>query len=146
MSKNKNRWSGYYSGNDLEERIIKQLSSEGFEPRKEKTLTDSKRRRKDLKADIQVNTGHKLECKSTTDNTNLTIDIVGNHPERNIKFHQICNADYFVLEFRPQPIYIVPKITLLKWWSELSRKKMSIKWQDVKEIGFELDTFDFLRG
>ena len=140
------KWkSGYYTGKELEDRIIKQLLEEGFEPVKEKTLTDGKRRVKDLKSDIQVNTGHKLECKSTTENTNLTFDLVGNHSERNIKFHQICNSDYFIFEFRPKPIYIVSKTDFLNWWANLSRKKMSIMYKDVKEIGFKLTNFDFLK-
>ncbi len=146
MAKNKNKWNGYYSGKDLEDRIIKQLSAEGFEPVKDKTLSDGKRRVKDIKADIQVNTGHKLECKSTTENTNLTFEVHNSGKRVNIKFHQIVVADYFVFEYRPNPIYIVKKSDFLHWWAELKRSKLSIMWKDVKEIGFELNTFDFLRG
>ena len=141
---NKNKWSGYYTGDDFEKRMIKKLSAEGFEPVKDKTLSDGKRRVKDLKADIQVNTGHKLECKSTTENTNLTFAMNENGKHVNIKFHQITHANYFLFEFRPNPVYVVSKITFMKWWCNLPKKKMSIMWKDVKEIGFELKDFSFL--
>jgi len=143
--RNKNKHLGYYTGAAFEKVIMEQLSSEGFEPIKDKTLSDGKRRIKDLKADILVNTGHKLECKSTTDNTNLTFAMNENGKRVNIKFHQICAANYFVFEFRPNPVYIVPKITFIKWWMNLKRKKMSIMWKDVEAIGFELKDFSFLK-
>lgn len=125
--------------------MIKQLSAEGFEPVKDKTLSDGKRRVKDIKADILVNTGHKLECKSTTEKTNLTFEVCHSGKNVNIKFHQIVAADYFVFEFRPNPIYIVKKRDFLYWWADLKRSKLSIMWKDVEEIGFKLDTFDFLK-
>ncbi|MDB4302099.1 hypothetical protein N9924_00890 [bacterium] len=143
--KNKNKWSGYYTGKDFEERIIKQLSAEGYEPVKDKTLSDGKRRQKDIKADILTNTGHKIELKSTTYNTNLTFAMNENGKNVNIKFHQIVAANYFIFEFRPNPAYVVSKITFLNWWCTLERKKMSIMWKDVEKIGFKLDTFDFLK-
>jgi len=148
--RNKNKHLGYYTGAEFEKVIIEQLSKEGFEPVKDKTLSDGKRRVKDLKADIQVNTGHKLECKTTTDKQNLTFSMFENGRKVNIKFHQICAADYFVFKFRPNPTYIVKKTDFLIWWSNLptnknGKTKMSIIWKDVEKIGFELVDFSFLK-
>ena len=148
--KNKNKHLGYYTGAKFEKVIIEQLSKEGFEPVKDKTLSDGKRRVKDLKADILVNTGHKLECKTTTDKTNLTFAVFEDGRKVNIKFHQICAADYFLFEFRPNPTFVVKKTDFLIWWSNLptnkkGKTKMSIVWKDVKKIGFKLKDFSFLK-
>ena len=100
----------------------------------------------DKKADRVVKIRFKevyIELKTTTECQGLDYSLYDDGSSHKIKFHQICVADYFILEYRPNKPVVVKKADFLNWAAR--QKKNSINYKDTQSIGFEIDNMEWLK-
>lgn len=137
--------SGSVTGQAFEDEIDRWLNDAKIEFYEDKTLSNSKRRHKDIKCDRRcVVNGNDvfIELKTTTDNTNLTFGLYNDGKTYQIKPHQIHKADYLIIKFRPNKPLVITKKEFILW--ACSVKKKSIMYKDAIKIGFPIDNMRWL--
>ena len=106
--------------------------------RKEKTLSNSKRRHKDKSCDYELILKDKsifIELKTAQIKQSLDYSVYEDGRNHKIKFHQICKMDYLIIEWRSDKnVYVViSKKDFLKFAG--ANKKNSINYKDSLSIG-----------
>lgn len=138
--------SGATTGSIFEATIDKWANDAGIPYNNDTTLTNSKRRRKDLKSDRIYIWNCKeiaVELKTTTEKQQLDYALYDDGRQHKIKWHQICKADYFIMEFRPNDPLLIKKTDFLKW--ACHQKKNSIGYKDALSIGEPITSMEWIK-
>lgn len=134
-------------GADFENKIDKWSNDAKLEFYSDKTLSNSKVRKKDISTDRRyVVYGNDIfvELKTCRSSQPLSYNITPGIEKRHLKFHQICKMDYLIYESRPnKPIVISKKAFLL---FAANHKKNSINYKEALKIGFEIENMEWIKG
>ncbi len=118
--------------------------------KKDETLTNSKRRRKDKSVDrvvVYEGNEYKIELKSIgQDRKVLDYDITNGPKNKNkaLKFHQIAELDFLIIKYRPNNPILITKEDLLKFIA--FNDKNNLNYDDALKIGVEVEGMEWLQN
>ena len=136
-------------GEEFQTKIENMLDSAKIPHRAEKTLSNSKIRKLDKKADYEVYPNDNpiyLEVKTSEHNKTVGYCLYQSSKKVWLKFHQICRMDWLVVEWRFEDENIMVKISkkdFLKFAG--AHKKNSFNYKDSLEMGEVITDMEWLR-
>jgi hypothetical protein len=133
---------GATTGKEFEDKIDLWLNNANITFYSDKTLSNGKRRQKDIKCDRRLiidDIEVFIELKTTTEKQALDYSLYDDGRTHKIKFHQICKMDWLIVEFRPNKPIAITKDNFL--FFAATHKKNSINYKNALEIGFEIEDF-----
>lgn len=136
---------GAVTGKQLEDKIDLWLNNANITFYSDKTISNGKRRQKDIKCDRRLIIDDKevfVELKTTTEKQSLDYSLFNDGRIHKIKFHQICKMDYLILEFRPHLPIVLTKEQFLNFAA--NHKKNSINYKDALKIGFTIKDMEWI--
>lgn len=146
MSKNKYKPSSSY-GSDFEDKIDQWSNDSKLEFYLDKTLDNSKRRKKDLSTDRRYvinGTNVFVELKTCREGQPLSYNITLGPERRHLKQHQISKMDYLIYETRPHDPIVVKKSDFM--WFAATHKKNSINYKEALKIGFQITNMEWIKN
>ncbi len=137
-------------GNEFELLFDSWCEAAGVYIKKDETLTNSKRRRKDKSVDrIVIYKGKELgiELKSIGQSRKILDYDITNGPknkDKALKFHQISSLDFLIIQYRPNKPILITKEDLLRFIA--FNKKNSLNYKDALKIGAEVEDMKWLQN
>jgi len=134
-------------GDNFEELFFTWCDKVGIPFRKEKTLTNGKRRRKDKKVDTELFPKDNpvfVELKSRKITHQIDYRLFEDGKRHILKFHQICKMDWLIVEWRgDQNIYVAIKRNNFRQWAA-KQQKNSFSYKDSLEMGEVIEGVEWL--
>lgn len=117
--------------------------------RKEKTLSNSKIRKRDKKCDYELflnDISVFVELKTAQIKQGIDYALYQDGKNHKLKFHQICKMDLLIIEWRLDEniIVAITKSDFLKWAA--TKNKNSFNYKDSLEMGMVITDLEFLKG
>lgn len=133
-------------GADFENKIDQWSNDSKLEFYSDKTLDNSKRRKKDLSTDRRYvinGTNVFVELKTCREGQPLSYNITLGPERRHLKQHQIAKMDYLIYETRYFDPIVISKNDLM--WFAANHKKNSINYKEALEIGFSIQNMEWIK-
>lgn len=133
-------------GDDFENKIDQWSNAAKLEFYTDKTLDNSKRRKKNLSTDRRyVINGVNVfvELKTCREGQPLSYNITLGPEKRHLKQHQIAKMHYLIYETRPHDPIVISKKDLM--WFAANHKKNSINYKDALKIGLSITNMEWIK-